>query len=174
MEDKHAITVDIIKDIAKREFVESDATLEMVTTFINMQYNKHFTVATVQAWCISERWDEEKEKHKLKEKTLPQKLGMEAMRREADGVDYEKMTRLIEHTEEAIYSDDSHLKHLPSLVLLYKYRRDLRNSVVIGEDHNEVSKLLAKANRKKLELKRQEEAISVEVEEGAKDDISHK
>lgn len=160
-EQKTSITEATIKELAKRAFVESDTSLEEITEHVNTQYNRSYEVKTIHAWCYAEHWDEAREERKVKEKALPEKIGMANVRKEADKRDYDRLTELIDIMErEFEVAPDA--KVLTALVNAYKFKRDLRSSAIVDDDHNEIVMLLANANKEMLQLE-QNKTIEVEV-----------
>ncbi len=159
-EQKDTITEATIQEIAKRTFIEGDVSIAELTRHINSRYDRRYSEKTVHAWVYAGKWDEEKSKFENKKAMLPAKIGLENVRKEADKKDYERVGELIGIMEEH-YEAKPTPQALTALIGAYKYKRDVRNSALVDEEHDDISMLLVNANKQMLSL--EQKAIDVEV-----------
>lgn len=145
-QDKKRLAVSFIKEAAMDMFISSDATLEDITDAINIEYYRNFSVGTVHSWCIEGDWDGKRQKRKSEDKKAPATLGLKNLKEELDQRDYDRVTELIEALEDR-YMASPNGKDLTALITGYKFKRDLRNSTIVDEKHNEISMILAIFNK---------------------------
>ncbi|NCD11028.1 MAG: hypothetical protein EOL93_00625 [Epsilonproteobacteria bacterium] len=144
--DKKRVQESVIKQYAKDIFIQSDVTLEALTEHINMEYERKFSVTTLNKWCLEDFWDDKRDEFKKKEAKLKEKTKQYDLKKEMDDKDYDKITELTELLEEK-FRMNPNAKDLVAVITGMKYARELRTSALVDEKHNEISVILAQYNQ---------------------------
>jgi inhibitor of KinA sporulation pathway (predicted exonuclease) len=161
-EEKSRITVGAIKEIAKDMFIGGDASFEDIADAINLEYHRNFNANTIHRWCIEGDWDKKKEKYEEEQSQMPIKISMRDLKEELDNKDYDRITELIEALEEK-YLASPNGRDLTAIIAGYKFKKELRNSTIVDENHNEISMILAAFNQKRLSVAEKKDAIDVDI-----------
>lgn len=144
--EKKRVQESVIKQYAKDIFIQSDVTLEALTSHINTEYDRKFSVTMLNKWCLEDMWDDKRDEHKRKEAKLKEKTKQYDLKKEMDDKDYDKITELTELLEDK-FRISPNAKDLVAIITGMKYSRELRTSALVDEKHNEISVILAQYNQ---------------------------
>lgn len=150
-EEKIKASEALIKEWASEQFIKSDMDLDQTTELINGEFDRRYTPNAVHSWCIEGFWDEKRMAYKKKRKSMPIQANAKQLKEDLDKKDYDRVDELIGMLED-VYEAKPNAKDLNAILGGYKLKRELRASVIVGEDTDEISKVLAKYNQVNIQI----------------------
>lgn len=137
---------DVVKDYASHLFINAGMELEEIQTIVKIKLHTDIPIQTISRWSMEDNWKIKRADVIEKEARKQEKINIREMKEELDERDYNKIVHLIEALEEKYYKSPAPAT-LTALVGAYKYLRELRTLVTIGEHHSDISVIMANFNQ---------------------------
>ncbi len=142
---KKKLTHDVVLDYALQLYLD-DFQLQEIQTLLKSKLKKDIPLHTLQGWESTYKWKMKKIEKLKSDEVKKKSINLKEMKDKLDDRDYEKITELIEALEE-VYFKKPTSGNLIALVQAYKYLRELRTTVTIGENHNDIAVIMANFNQ---------------------------